>query len=129
MNQLDLFASLADLAGAKGASALRPDSQDLLPALLDAGKEARVSLVEQSGRRLALREGSWKYIAAGAEPKRKVLEEGDITQGPPAGPEEQLYDLAHDPGETHNVAVDHPDVVQKMKSELAAIRGADVPPE
>ena len=36
----------------------------------------------------------------------------------------ELYDLRVDPGETHNVAEQHPDVVARLRGLLAAARKA-----
>jgi tetratricopeptide (TPR) repeat protein len=47
-----------------------------------------------------VREGQWKYI-------HKV--------------EPELYDLDHDPGEAHNLAAEHPDVVSRLRSRLEEI--------
>ena len=127
VNQLDLYASLADLIGKPELGKTRPDSMDVLPALLGKTTTARTVMVEQSPARLALRDGSWKLIAAGKPVKLHKLEEGDITQGPPTPADVQLYDLDTDPGETHNVAAEHPDIVQKMSDELKKEIGSDVP--
>ena len=126
VNQVDLYSSLADLVGVADAAKGRPDSQDILPALLGKSPTARTTMVEQSITRLALREGPWQFIQAGAE-KNKNKEEGDKSQGPPASADLQLYNLETDPGEKQSVAAQHPDVVQKMSAELLQIEGADAP--
>ena len=35
-------------------------------------------------------------------------------------PSPQLYDLDDDPGETHNLAVDHPEIVERLQKEMDA---------
>jgi arylsulfatase A len=127
VNQLDLYASFADLIGKSDLAQARPDSMDVLPALLGKATTARTTMVEQSPTRLAIRDGSWKYIPAGIEPKKRKLEEGDTTQGAPTPAIQQLYDLDTDPNEAHNVAADHLDIVQKMSDELKQAMGKDVP--
>jgi len=125
VNQLDFFASFADLAGTPDAAKARPDSQDVLPALLGTSPQGRTTMVEQSDPpRLALRDGSWKLIFPGKEPKKKMFEEGDTTHGPTPDANMQLYDLDSDPGETHNVAADHPDIVQKLTGEFQQIHNS-----
>ena len=121
VSQMDLFASLADLVGRTDAAKTRPDSEDILPALLGASRQARSTLIEQAPGRLALRDGAWKLVLAGKEQARKPLEEGDLTQGPPLAPEAQLFDLLHDPGETQNVASEHAEVLGKMTREFEEI--------
>jgi arylsulfatase A-like enzyme len=51
---------------------------------------------------LAMREGNWKYLE-------------NI-----GGTDRQLYDLAKDPSEKHNVAAEHPEVVEEMHAAVAA---------
>jgi len=124
VNQLDLFASLAELAGIPQTAASRSDSQDVLAALLGRSTQGRTTMVEQdSGPTLALREGPWKFFVPVPHAHKK-LEEGDTTQGPSPPPGPQLYNLDDDPHEDHNVAAEHPDLVKKMSEELARIRNA-----
>jgi arylsulfatase A-like enzyme len=108
--QVDLLASLAKLCGAKVDAASAPDSQDVLAALLGEADTARDSLVEQGSGplTLAMRKGSWKLIPH--------------LQGAKKLPAE-LYDLKADPGETKNVAADHPDEVAALSKLLQDERG------
>ena len=69
--------------------------------LLGEAKTARNRLVEQAFLKLALRQGLWKFIPS-VEPL--------------------LFDLKEDLGETHNVAEQHPQVLQDSKERLNAIR-------
>ncbi len=127
VNQLDLYGSLADLVGTLKAAAARPDSADVLPALLGTSTTGRATMIEQSiGNTLALRAGPWKLVVPGkGQQGRKNPEEGDTTQGPPPAKNIQLYNLDSDPHEDHNVAAQHADIVAKMQAELAAARGAE----
>jgi len=65
VNQVDLLASLASLCGQTLREGSAPDSFDVLPALLGDSRTGRDHSLHHSGR-LALREGSWKYIPAGS---------------------------------------------------------------
>jgi len=127
VNQVDLYSSLADLIGKPAAAQARPDSQDVLPALLGKSRTARTTMVEQSITRLALRGGPWQFISAGADSMVRKLEDGDKSVGPPAGADVQLYNLETDPDEKQNVAAKNPDIVAKMSAELKEIQGADAP--
>jgi arylsulfatase A-like enzyme len=125
VSQLDLFSSLADLAGVAQDKNARPDSTNVLAALLGRSQQGRTTFVEQdSGPTLALRDGPWKYFVPVPQKGKRKLEEGDTTQGPPPPPGPQLYNLEDDPHEDHNVAAQHPDLVKKMSAELARIRGS-----
>ena len=126
VNQMDFYASLADLIGTPKAAAARPDSEDVLPVLLGTSVTGRATMVEQSiGGTLALREGSWKLVVPGNGKQGSAKEEGDTTQGPAPAKGVQLYNLDTDMHENSNVAAAHPDIVMKMQGELAAIRGKD----
>ncbi|MCJ7485550.1 MAG: arylsulfatase, partial [Candidatus Aminicenantes bacterium] len=94
-----------------------PDSFDLSRALLGKDREGRDHLVEQAGA-LSLIEGDWKYIEPGDGPKISAYTAIELG----FDPEPQLYDLAKDIGEKHNLAADHPDVVRSLAARLAKIR-------
>jgi arylsulfatase A-like enzyme len=117
MNQVDLLASLAAMTGQALPEAAAPDSFNVLPALLGDSRIGRDHSVHHSGR-LALREGPWKYIPGGAGP---AVQRNTNTETGNA-PFDQLYDLAHDLGETRNVAAGHPDRVKAMADRLRSIR-------
>ncbi len=119
VNQVDLLTSFAALTGQTPRHGSAPDSLDILPALLGASRVGRDHSVHHSGR-LALREGTWKFIPAGKGPaimKNTATETGEA-------PVDQLYDLADDLGETNNVATRHPDRVKAMAARLQSIRAA-----
>ena len=115
ISQVDLVASLAALTGAGCNTNDAVDSENLLPALLGKSKIGRASLVEDAGG-LALRQGDWKYIPPGGirdhlGPWRKI-------KIPEPG---FLFNLAKDPGETLNVAVEHPEIVKDLRAQLERI--------
>jgi arylsulfatase A-like enzyme len=119
VNQVDLLASLASMTGQALPQGSAPDSFDVLPALLGDSRAGRDHSVHHSNR-LALREGSWKYIPAG--PGQAVLTNTATETG--NAPVDQLYDLARDLGETRNVAAQHPERVRAMAARLRSIRDA-----
>jgi arylsulfatase A-like enzyme len=117
VGQVDLIASFAALVGRDAPIATAPDSRDHLRALLGEDRAGRDSLVEQ-GNGLALRRGRWKFIPASEG--RKVAPATKVELGNDPAP--QLYDLDADPGETRNIAADHPEVVASLRAELGEIR-------
>jgi arylsulfatase A-like enzyme len=122
VSQVDFLASFAALvAGATDASAR--DSENVLPALLGQSATGRAALVEQSGARLALREGAWKLIPPSQGPRIQANTNTELGNDPEA----QLYDLANDPGERKNLAVAQPDRVRLMTAALDKIRHAEQP--
>ena len=117
VSQVDFLASLAAFTKQNLAQADAPDSYNVMSALLGKDKTGREHLVEQATS-LSLRVGNWKYI----EPNRgaKVSAYTNVEMG--HDPNGQLYDLANDLGETHNVAAQHPDKVKEMSARLQKIR-------
>lgn len=117
VSQIDLLASLAALADAPLADS--KDSQNVLPALLGDESPGRQMHVANAGV-LSLRDGNWKFIAAGRGARRNEATNTELGNDP-AG---QLYDLASDPGETRNLAAEQPQRLAQMAAELDKIRKA-----
>ena len=116
-SQVDLLATFAALTGQTLAASDAPDSFALLPALTGNTKTGRPHIVEHAGG-LALREGNWKYIEPRNGPKISANTNTELGNDP----QPQLYDLAQDPGETRNLATQHPDRVQAMQEQLRKLR-------
>ncbi|MBC6490386.1 arylsulfatase [Flavihumibacter stibioxidans] len=119
-SQVDLYASLANLAGVAVENGQAPDSEDHLPVLLNNSRKPRSYLVEQSiNSTLSLLVGNWKYIEPSKGPKVNKdtnTELGNL-------PQPQLYDLSLDPGETKNLADQNPGRVSEMRQLLEKIKG------
>jgi arylsulfatase A-like enzyme len=107
----DFLATAADLAGAQ---APKTDGVSFLPSILgkpDEQKQHDYLYWEfyEGGGAQAVRFGDWKAV-------RKPLEAKKV----------ELYDLKADLGEKHDIAPDHPDLVQKAES---IMRQAHTPSE
>ena len=123
IGQLDLFATCAELFGAKLPDTVAEDSSSLLPLLRGQRAPAtrRDSLVHHSAEgEFAIRQGDWKLIlcpgSGGWSPPTRSpspwtqAKPDDFTGLPPF----QLYNLAADPGETRNLVDQHPEIVQRL---------------
>ncbi|MPZ19137.1 MAG: sulfatase-like hydrolase/transferase [Luteitalea sp.] len=109
---------------------------DVTPTLLDAAGAAKPARVQLDGRSLMPlvdgRTNDWPertlYIQShrGDEPQRnrafaavsqrwKLTQPLSFSEPPPANAPLELYDLAADPAEEHNLASAHPELIQKMK--------------
>ncbi len=113
ISQVDLQASFAALVGVRQPVATAPDSRDHLAALLGDDPVGRESLIEHAGG-LAVRRGKWKFIPASGGPRKQVATDTELGNDPSP----QLYDLDSDPGETRNIAGDHPEIVAPLRREL-----------
>ncbi len=118
-SQTDLLASLSTLAGKPLSESRQYDSHDILGVLEGTSKKLPDYLFEEAYTH-ALRMGDWKYIAPQEKPTPGWLKNKQIETG--LLPVPQLYNLKSDPGEQHNVAAEHPEIVQQLKAELNVIR-------
>ena len=117
VGQVDFLPTFAALVGQTDPVATAPDGRNLLPSFLGDDPTGRDTLVEHAGT-LAIRRGPWKFIPTSNGPKKSGptnMELGNDTMP-------QLYDLVADPGETKNVAQDHPRELDQLRDDLAKER-------
>ena len=118
VSQVDLLSSLASLVGSPVRTA---DSEDLMKVLLGRSSEGRDRLVLEATGRTAFRKGDFKLIPPYDGPAVNELVNIELGN---AG-EFQLYNLAQDPGEEHNLADSLPEKLQEMIAVFEAIRGKE----
>lgn len=116
LSQVDLLATFATLTGQTLPTHAAPDSINALPALLGQSPHGREHLVEDASLR-SLRVAQWKYIPAGRGTGLNINTNTETGNTPDA----KLYDLANDPGETKNLALQFPERVKEMADRLTAI--------
>ncbi|MBX3442026.1 MAG: arylsulfatase [Planctomyces sp.] len=110
----DILATCADVLDSPLAEDAAEDSLSFLPALLgDDGSGARESIVHHSvNGTFVIREGNWKLILAPdsggwSEPRPNTPQAREL-------PSVQLYDLASDIAEQHNLAEQQPERVARL---------------
>jgi arylsulfatase len=116
----DMMPTLCDIAGApltlpsppaaggegrvRGAIPKETDGLSILPTLLDKGEQKKHAFLywefPSYGGQQAVRMGNWKGV-------RQRLDRGTVRT--------ELYNLADDIGEKHNVAARHPDIVARIE--------------
>lgn len=120
VSQIDMFASLGSLVGARIPGSAAPDSFDRLGAMLGEDKSDRPWILQQAhDHTLSLRTPQWKYI----EPS----ENGPTVGWGPTIPtgyckEPQLFDMVNDITESRNMAAEKPELVQELSELLSQIR-------
>jgi arylsulfatase A-like enzyme len=112
----DIFATCAELLGAKPPANSCEDSVSFLPAFQNKPiPSTRQGIVHHSiNGFFSYRQGDWKLLLArdgGAQSERKLSSNSKL-------PEAQLYDLSKDPAETTNLYAANP---KKAKEVLAAL--------
>ena len=121
VSSLDLWATFASVAGSDASTV---DSVDLIPFLAGEIEAApHEYLYWRAGANMAIRDERWKLIRYNRSPLTADDLRADGRLAPPAGgwpatsPHGQLtmlYDLDADPGETTNLAGQHPDIVARL---------------
>ena len=94
---VDIVPTLCGIAGVEVSPEAQLDGMDLGTHWRDGTVSSRVIRFRQGGKE-AIRDGDWKLV-----------------QG-------RLYDLANDPGEVHDLAEQHADIVARMKAMSQADR-------
>lgn len=118
----DLMATCAAIVETELPDGAGPDSFNLLPILQGHEEPVRETLVHHSGDGMhSIRRGPWKYIEA--------LGSGGFTQparieSVPDGPAGQLYNVAEDIAEKHNLWHEHPGLVAELRATLAKLVAA-----
>jgi arylsulfatase A-like enzyme len=111
---VDLMATCAELVGARLPDNAGEDSVSLLPALFERGTQPlREAVIHHSiNGSFSIRQGPWKLALCADSGGWSIPRPGSAAAR--ALPRVQLYDLATDPGERHNVQSQHPDVVERL---------------
>ncbi len=104
---MDVFPTFLAYAGLALRTERRIDGEDIGP-LLAAGAPSPHALLfyHRNDHLEAVRDGTWKLRVT-----RAAEEEP---------PQWELYDLTHDPYERFNLATDHPDIVARLRDQMAA---------
>lgn len=97
---MDLFPTMASIAGAELPAGLKLDGVDLLPMLLNDAKLPERTLFWRYQKERAVRKGKWKLLIQGENVK--------------------LFDLSEDLGEKKNLAGAEPRMAKALEDELAA---------
>lgn len=119
IGQVDLPAAIAAMTDRKLLENEAPDSINIFPTILDPSVTARTSIVLEGIRgALGYRNGKWKYHEPSqADP---IAWNTGIDIG--TRPEPMLFNLDEDPGESQNLAENHPEIVEKLHAELQQIK-------
>ncbi len=112
---IDLMPTILDACGAEPPQGVKLDGRSILPLLegQDVDWPDR-TLVLQSHRgdipvrynNFMIRDSRWKLLNASGFGREQL----------PGDPKFELYDIANDSAESHNVATDHPEIVQRLKA-------------
>lgn len=118
----NLLATCADILGNKEAKYKVEDSYSILPVLLGKAKQVpnQTAVVHSSSLGFyVIRKGDWKLIEGLGSGGFTVPREIQPTAGEPTG---QLYNLAIDKHEDHDVYAKYPEKVKELKATLEEIK-------
>jgi arylsulfatase A len=118
ISQIDLYASLAKLAGQEMEAGDGPDSQDMMEVWLGNSMRNREYILQEAFT-FGFRSGNWKYIPPVNRNEPAWLKKKNIESGMMKAP--QLFDLETDPQEKNNLAEKFPEKVKEMQAMLDGI--------
>ncbi|MBI3880546.1 MAG: sulfatase [Verrucomicrobia bacterium] len=153
---MDLFATVLNAAGVPAPSDRVLDGKDIMPLFTSEAKSPHEVVFGHQGARLAtIRDAQWKLhvlatkesMVNGTDPgvrwadprgpdgvtilapyeQAQPSEHPGVRGGDPSKPM-QLFDLKIDPGEQHDVAAEHPEIVARLKKFYDEMN-RDVPPD
>ena len=112
IHEVDMYPTLARLAGASLAKTKPLDGIDVWPTVAEGKPSPRTEVVYGiEPFRGAVREGDWKLVWRATLPSQV-----------------ELFDLATDPSETTNVAPEHPEKVAELQQRVEILAREAVPP-
>ncbi len=110
LHVVDMYPTLAKLAGASTAKCKTLDGVDVWPTLSTGAASPRTEIVYNvESFRAGIRQGDWKLIYKAPLPSSA-----------------ELYNIAQDPSEKHNVAAEHPDKVAALQQRANELAGQSV---
>lgn len=128
IGQVDLFATLAAMAGATIPSGMAEDSVDQGQLFDGSGASAREAHVHNTYARVfGLRSGPWLLIDGASGTHSKVPREFLDANGyltPQTRADAQLFDLSQDLAQKRDLAAARPEVVTRLRALLAQTRAA-----
>lgn len=119
---IDILPTFAKIVGVELAKDRIIDGRDITPLMFDAkaGPVRDTHLYLTGTNVAAIRQGDWKLFLKGDERDKKSKKDAaeKAKPGKKPAPVPSLYDLASDPGEAHDVAAAHPEIVARLKQEI-----------
>jgi len=115
VRSIDIAPTVLDVEGLEGDP--RMSGVSMLPLARGRAEPAPRPVVTEGRASRALLWGNWRIVVHEVVPGDSARDAGAPDGGPA---EDELYDLADDPGERRNVAAQRPDVVAEMRARLSA---------
>ncbi len=129
MSLTDVMATFADVVAVQLPNDAAEDSFSMMPAMLqqERGAPIRPYILHQGffgEKKLAVRRGNWKYLnhqgsGGNRYDNNRMLELYQLPSTNADNAPDQLYNLAIDPGEKHNLVDVHPEIAKELKKLLA----------
>jgi arylsulfatase A-like enzyme len=124
---VDWYPTLLTLAGARPTQKLPVDGFDVWPTITGGKPSPRQEiLINSTPRTGAIRVGDWKLVLNGGFNEMLEVEGGGQA---PAAPSVELFNIADDPYEEHNLAERQPDRVKALRERYDALAAQAAPPK
>jgi arylsulfatase A-like enzyme len=120
-SQIDLFTSLAGMAGQQPPNNAAPDSREESATLLGESDKGCEYVIEHAvSGALSMIKDNWKYIEPHDGPRMNTNTNIELGNDP----QPQLYNLRDDIGEKNNIAHEHPEKVAELSALLEKIKSS-----
>lgn len=125
LHSIDWYPTLLKIAGASPEQKLPVDGLDIWPVITAGAKSPHASLLlcGVQPQKRAVRMGDWKLLVGASEKDSEKTDGDDESAG-----NVELYNLAADLGERHNLASANPAKVKELRAELDRLMQDAVPP-
>jgi len=135
IHAVDWYPTLVKLGGGSLDQKLPLDGLDIWPVLTQGAKSPHDAILLSGIHReeTAIRMGDWKLLVGAIDKssKESPIDDKDVKESPtakPAGGKVELYNLATDIGEKHNLASEQPAKVEELRTRLDALLKTAVEP-
>jgi arylsulfatase A-like enzyme len=130
---VDWYPTLLRLAGAKLEQPLPLDGRDIWPVLTAGGRSPHGAILLNAAPHAgAIRVGDWKLVINGArgsgDDSDAVAARAARQKRKPREETVELFNLAEDPSEKRNLAVERPDKVKELRARYEQLAREAVPP-
>lgn len=130
MGYIDVYPTVKRILGGTSPDPNPLDGRDMLDVIRGRAKAPQRDwfsyIAQGTPDRTAVCDGTWKLIVVGGSVLDVTLDEVARADNSEKEPTLELFRLDHDPGETTNIAAEHPDIVARLLKRMQEFRSLKI---